>query len=212
MGDPLWADRTVYIIGGGPSLIGFDFATLNGGVKLAVNDSVYKTASDAVFSLDQHWIKMNLLTGKLDTYPGEIFCAVQQNYKFQKELNNLTYLRHKIGHGLSGNLGAIHGMNSGFGALNLAILKRAKRIVLLGFDLKIQMVGKEEKTHWHEGYGWYNKDVEVKNYRRWIQEFKDAAMQLCQGNVLVVNANPESSLVGFPKIELSTLSGWDKNE
>ena len=96
--------------------------------------------------------------------------------------------------GLSKQRHAIHGVNSGYGALNLAYLAGYKTIYLLGYD----MYQLDDLTHWHGGYEWFgkrNKDY----YPAWASEFVYAAAQLHKENIKVYNCNPASAITCFDK-------------
>jgi hypothetical protein len=94
--------------------------------------------------------------------------------------------------GFSTDSAAIHyGCNSGFQALNLAILFGAKRIVLVGFDM--------------QGGHFFGK----KPYRRagtpfglFLPQFERAAASMPTG-IEIVNATPGSVLKAFPPMDLA---------
>lgn len=87
------------------------------------------------------------------------------------------------------------GGNSGFQALNLAVHWGAKKIELHGFDMR--RVG--NKQHW---FGDHPKElVRDLNFERCIRAFEEAAPQLRELGVEVVNHTPGSAIRCFPCVE-----------
>ncbi|MGO1079949.1 hypothetical protein [Inquilinus sp. CA228] len=86
-----------------------------------------------------------------------------------------------------------HGGNSGFQALNLAIQFGARRIALIGFDMRL-----DRGLHWHGPHG---RDLHNPNeaaLMRWRRAFAAAAQDLAALGVTVVNCSPVSALTCFP--------------
>ena len=99
--------------------------------------------------------------------------------------------------GTFGELG--WGGNSGFGALNLAVQFGASRIVLVGFDMRI-----DRGVHWHglhAGGGLSNPNA--RNVERWRRCIDEAAPILAALGILVLNASPMSALAAYPKINFT---------
>ena len=94
--------------------------------------------------------------------------------------------------GFSTDPAVIHyGSNSGFQAVNLAILFGCRRIVLVGFDM--------HGTHF---FGRHPKGLRnTTNYANFIRAFDLAAKRLPAG-VEIVNATPGSALRCFPMVNL----------
>jgi hypothetical protein len=88
----------------------------------------------------------------------------------------------------------VNGANSGYAGLNVALLKRAREVYLLGFDMVPPPTAKASR-HWHNGYPWtsiYASGI----FERWARYFDEGARQLPAG-VRVLNANPASAVRGF---------------
>lgn len=88
-----------------------------------------------------------------------------------------------------------YGSNSGFQAINLAILFGATYIVLVGFN----MCKVNGKRHF---FG--NHPEPLRNavsYEDWLEIFTEAASNLPEG-IRIVNATPDSALDCFPKLSL----------
>ena len=196
-----WDDRTIWIVGGGPSLLGFDFNLLKNEFTIGVNRSCFAANTKACFSLDKSWIGGNIEKLNKD-YAGEIYLASPVNVieKLQPKCPRAKFINRIRHTGLSLRTDYITGTNSGFGALNLSVLKGAKKIILLGFDMKL---GKD-RTHWHEGYVRKEAKREL-CYLRWKHDFETASSQCRDLGIMVINGNPDSEIHGFDKQPLEKI-------
>jgi hypothetical protein len=89
--------------------------------------------------------------------------------------------------------------NSGAQALNLAAIWGAKRILLIGFDMKL-IAG---KRHWFGDHpGPLNKNSD---YRDWITKYQRIAIDLERMGIECFNCSMESALDCFPKRRLDEL-------
>jgi hypothetical protein len=90
-----------------------------------------------------------------------------------------------------------YGANSGYQAINLAYLFGAKKIILLGFDMKR---GEGNKSHWHGDHpGALNKDMPIKT---WIKNFWKLAEDLKAEEIEVMNSTRDTVLGCFNKVKL----------
>lgn len=87
-----------------------------------------------------------------------------------------------------------YGMNSGFQAVNLALLLGANPLVLIGFDMRVT-----DKRHFFGDHppGLRN----TSKYVNFINCFRQAAKRLPEA-VEILNATPNSALDCFPKVSL----------
>lgn len=149
---------------------------------------------DATFSLDLTFIDKYRHTLAVWATDHEVFLAVPEDYA-EAPIPGVVYLKRVQGKGVSWNPSEIvNGLNSGYGAINLAVLKRAREIYLLGYDLNTS-------THWHGGYPW-NNGSSLKYYDRWAVRFGEIARGLEGRGVDVWNCNPDSGIRCFPFKEL----------
>jgi hypothetical protein len=89
-----------------------------------------------------------------------------------------------------------YGNNSGFQAVNLAILFGAKRIVLVGFDMR-------HHEGVHHFFGNHPAPLHnPTNYGRFIASFSRASAKL-PDDVQILNATPGSALRCFPMVSLA---------
>lgn len=97
---------------------------------------------------------------------------------------------------LSENPNGLHtGTNSGYQAINIAVLAGAKRILLLGYDMRFP----GGKSHWHSGHP---IKVPEGHYTGYGKQFDTMKPQLARLEVDVVNCTQGSALKAFP---ISTL-------
>lgn len=89
------------------------------------------------------------------------------------------------------------GANSGYQAINLAYLFGAKKIILLGFDMKR---GPNGETHHHGNHpGVLNRSLPI---HTWLKKFPKLAFDLKTEGVEVINSTRDTSLECFNKINL----------
>lgn len=91
------------------------------------------------------------------------------------------------------------GGNGGFHAVNLALQFRVKKIILIGFDMRIDL-----GIHWHgpnNGIkGLY--DPTPGNVTRWRRVLDDAAPLISALGIPVINCSEVSTLNNYPKMSL----------
>lgn len=183
-----WKGRTVYLIGGGPSLKGFDFARLRRrGVVVAINDALLSVPwADASFTIDLVWLRNRIWP--LAAFLGERIAMVPDGWVPPPPLTLecfKTYLR----------TDEASGGNSGYAALAVALHRGAARVALLGYDMS-------GPGHWHKGYDWQSR-FGAADYPRWRQQFHLLAYAAQQRGVRVINCNPKSGIKYFPH------AAWD---
>lgn len=187
-----WASRTVFLLGGGPSLSGFDFLALQGrGVVVAINDALLAAPwANCAFTIDMVWLgQRRVAIVEFVARGGEMVAAVPDRYCDGQP--GVTYVERVPGVWLSENGAQIYtGDNSGFAALGMAIMRGAARIALLGYD----MTG---PGHFHGGYPWPCR-FGAANYSRWARSFQVLAVQARNRGIHVINCNPNSAVDCFP--------------
>jgi len=90
--------------------------------------------------------------------------------------------------------------NSGAAAINLAVHFGVKRIILLGFDMKLDS---GQNQHWHK---YYHTDVKMvdQTMKMHLKSFPAIAKDL-DGKVEIINCSPDSSIVDFPKLNFKDI-------
>ena len=189
--------NTAYVIGGGPSLAGFDFARLTGADKIGANKAAWLAATDIFVTVDRNFHNQN--QEAIGAFAGTAYVAVPDRIA---SLPNVTYWSHLPGAQFSMQPGALAGSNSGFAALNLAFLLGYTEIALLGFDF--QWDG--NKSHFHEGYTRQNKQTD-RFLGQWAHAFDLVQPILLAHDVRVTNfTGPRGSRVtAFPTLPLEEL-------
>lgn len=179
---PNWEGRTVVCIASGPSLTAEDVEKVRAaGHPVIVTNTTFRLApwADIVFGMDMKWwkehheeVKATCTGRRLSTSLATRAFGVEALYQvpwFQRSLN------------------------SGEGAIRLAMAGKAKRIVLLGFDC--QRTG--GKAHWHGDHGkGLGNCLSMPN---WPKIFKSAAREADRLGVPVVNCSRETALQCFPR-------------
>lgn len=117
-------NKVVTIVGGGPSLKGFDFSRVSGYV-IAVNNSAFFVKSDMLVALDMNWQMVHSLF--LESYEGIL--VSDRKAAFPAKIIQYTAMA-------AGSLDwTMKKVNlSGFVALSVALHLGAAKVVLLGFD------------------------------------------------------------------------------
>lgn len=184
----------VFIIGGGNSLKDFDFARLKNKNVIAIN-SAYKFIDDAIlFWTDGSWVAANDLTLQNHSSKYRMMAITNADIAIKKNLTgtaNSIYLKRSGDFGYDPNPDNVMGNNSGTMAINFAINMGAKRIILLGFDLK-QI---NRKSHFHNDYDSIVMESVYDNL--FIPSFKKLFEESKMVNTKIINCSPDSALNCF---------------
>lgn len=89
------------------------------------------------------------------------------------------------------------GGNSGFNALNLAAQFGCVKIILVGYDMRI-----DKGLHWHGKHVNALNNPTEKNVYRWRDAVNNAAPLLKSHGIEVLNTSPISTLTNYPKTTL----------
>lgn len=202
-GSPDWTDKPVAIIGGGPSLSGFDFERLRGRFHvLTVSASCFTVPwADAGFCLDhtgiRNWWQRFVAEVRFPLYLATTEPVIRG--VDTPPSPHMIFLRRQSVNFLSENpLVVSGGGTSGFGAVNLAVLKGTKAILLLGFDYGTTT------NQWHHNQAEYGfaYDQKARQWAGWALNFQGMKPLLQKRGVEVINASPASLINCFPRIPL----------
>lgn len=86
--------------------------------------------------------------------------------------------------------------NSGFHCLNLAVQMWPAKILLIGFDMRI-----DHGLHWHGPHRNLNNPSD-RNVQRWRRCMDAAAVQIAALGIRVVNCSEISALTAYEKMDL----------
>lgn len=201
----IWVGETVFIIGGGPSLIGFDFTPIKNRKIIGINNS-YRFGSwvDVCWFGDLKWF--NWHKKELKTFSGTI--AHCNSKSFIKRLKwMIPYERgNPLGIDTRENMVSWNRC-SGLSAINLAYHMGASTAVLLGFDMKHN--GKQR--NWHKdhkeecslSHSDPMKDCADRRYRHYLSSCKHIKKDADRLKFRIINANPDSAIQEFEKMTLN---------
>ena len=182
----IWADQTVFIVGGGPSLKSFDFTRLRDRHVLAINAAFVDlapiaTAADIVFFRDHEWFARN--RAALAGWAGLIVtvsAAAKADWPERVEL-------------VEANTAAMpRARTSGHQAVSLALMLAATRIVLLGFDWNL------EGGNYHDRH-----DRPGLKYRGGLLDsWRGYRERAAAAGAVIINATRRSAIREFPMVDL----------
>jgi len=197
----MWPEKTVVIIGGGPSLKDFNRDRLRilkaeKGLRIIGVNDAYEWGSwvDMCFYGDNGWLVTHVRKGDILDYPG----LVITNTEYAVIPNWVLRLK-RIPLGLTDKKWmCAWNHNSGISAINLACLLGARRIVLIGFDMKIA----DGKAQWHEDHRGFPPNPN--SYPKFMKGAEALAARLPKlfPGVEVINATPGSAMNTFPIMSL----------
>jgi hypothetical protein len=88
--------------------------------------------------------------------------------------------------------------NSGSAAISLAYNTGCKRIILLGFDMSLNV---QERGHWHNLYD--NKTNMP--FAKHLTGFEQIAIDAKRLGIEIINASPNSKITQFPKMNVADI-------
>ncbi len=88
-----------------------------------------------------------------------------------------------------------HGKNGGYQSINVAVRLGARRIILLGYDLKRSA---DDRLHFYPCKG----RVGINDFKEWARYFETLPAALKSAGVEVVNATRDTALNVFPRVSL----------
>lgn len=203
-----WRGESCIVAASGPSLTADVAETCrrSGWRVVVVNDAwrMIPTA-DALYAADSKWWTSHDgargFAGERWTTHESLSGGHVNDKTLIADLYGLRCVRGDDGEGFSRNPAVLHyGSNSGFQAINLALLKGCTRVALVGFDMR-HVNG---QAHY---FGEHRAPLRTcTDYRQFLPAFERAAKLLPEG-VEIVNATPASALRCFPMMTLDDALG-----
>ncbi len=178
--------ETLVCIGSGPSLTRTDVEYCRGRARvLAIKETIrYAPWADVFYACDRRFFEHH--EDELVTFAGLKFTLDHMGQQWA------TTLRQGESTGLSVDPTTLAtGWNSGYQAINLAVLLGAAKIVLLGYDM-------QERNGVRRFFGehqWGNRGL---NFALFLSAFPTLVQPLKQAGVTVINATIGSALATFP--------------
>lgn len=197
------------VIAGGPSLTDADLVatTARGCEVIAVNDAYRRCRPDVIYAADGAWwdayARAHVWPCDSRPYPGatEVGAECWTATPLAAERYGLRLAEIQNGEGLSVEPGRlVHGGHSGHQAVNLAVQRGARRIILLGFDM---MAAEDGRRHWFGDHpGAMHKESP---YPRWAAAFDTMARALDRMGVEVINCSRRTAITAFPRSRIEAL-------
>jgi hypothetical protein len=163
---------------------------------------------DVCFFGDCHWYLVHRRA--LASWPGlKVTCCQRFYNRKEKDMEGVKLLTRdkQKRHGISKNKSSVAwNGNSGAAAISLAVHFGVKRIILLGFDMKLD---ENQVSHWHGAHGKVvvNKKRKVPPFDRHLKGFPEIATDAILRGVEILNASPISKIMDFEKVTVNELLG-----
>ena len=196
----IWKNIEVFIIGGGASLRGFDWARLkkeptigcNNAFRLGPEVCDICIFGDKKFIFTSRSIPRKGYYDELEKFPNPIVST--DKFLWKQKIPWVTVLERKAEGFAINKLG--WNMNTGSVAINLALVMGAQIVYLLGFDMHLDAEG---RPNWHD---FVIDTPKAEVYHRMIRGFEKAAPILKEiyPTRSVINVTNNSDLNVFPKI------------
>ena len=223
----MWEEGTVWIIGGGPSVT-TQFEIPDSVVRKVINGTASVSTYSPYMSYlhDKHVIGVNvayLIGDWIDlVFFGDSGFFLQNQKELAKfpglkvsshpkvrDTSWVKFLPRDSEHpkGISSNPKKVSwNSNSGAAAISIAAHAGANRIILLGFDMKLNAA---EDKHWHTLYGHPDKKDERRKrkmpFRRHLLGFPEIAKDAKRMGIEIINACPDSAIECFRKATVKEL-------
>ena len=194
----LWPGSTMVCIAGGPSLTAADVAAVQGRAPCIVVNDGYRLApwADVLYFCDSRWWEWHRARPEYKAFAG-IKVTMAENVA--KAEPGVHWVKNGGGSGLAKKRDELAtGSNGGYQAIGLAVHLGAKRIVLLGYDMRLGVKGEQ---HWfgkHPGF-----ELTAKNVEALASRFPEIVAPLKDRGIEVLNATPGSALDCFPRRRLA---------
>lgn len=199
--DMPFAGENVCVIGGGPSLIGFDIAPTQNFPCIVVNNS-FRLApwARALHFSDRSWWVWNR-EDVLANWPEDRIITTANPEREEIDHPRIKRFLKDRALTFSNDRRRLYGVDSGTQAVNLAYILGAKKIVLLGLDMKF---GHQGRSHWHDPHP--RASVEARYTAKFRPKLASLACALARYGVKVVRAT-DPGPVEIPYVTLETALG-----
>lgn len=164
--------------------------------RAVVVNTTYQLAlwADVLYASDRQWWEMHAVDVEA-RFEGERWTHSNPFHGKPWERANKIFVQR--GHGLSKTRGiVISGGNSGYSSIGLAHEFGAKKIFLLGFDMKL---GARGEVHWHGAHPLGLRQAPM--FHGWLLRFPQLAADLRAAGVEVINCSRETALDCFARVD-----------
>ncbi len=194
---PDWHDEQCIIVASGPSALGVPLELARGKAKfIAINDAWQLAPwADMLYACDARWWRA--YEGLTD-FPG--VKVTQDQQLTEAERWGIEWVRaDRRSDVIMTKPGVIGwGGNSGFQAINLAVQFGVNKIILVGFDMRL-----DRGIHWNGPHQSRHKplnDPTPENVQRWRRAVDGASLTLAELGIAVINCSQESALMNYAKM------------
>ncbi len=226
----LWLDGECWIIGGGPSMprqFGVPeetiravtlkqqkadaysqyLAPLHSRHTIGINNA-YMIGDwiDALFFGDCAWYVMHRIP--LANWPKlKVTCCTRFANKQEANCDGIKYLAKDKArsYGISQDPSTVAwNFNSGAAAISLAAHLGVRRIILLGFDMKLD---DKHVSHWFGTHADIRRGGKVPTppFARHLKGFPNIAEDATKRGIEILNASPDSAITVFPKVQVKDI-------
>ncbi len=192
----IWPGATVFVIGAGLSVRQSDLDLLEGQKVIAVNKMFERLpAAPVIYFTDPRvW---NWYKDEMAQHPARIFTMADKKRLRTRRLDYIGRQRRGM-EGLSLDPRKLcHGNNSGYAAINLAVLLGAAVIVLYGFDMGVPQ--DDGLVHCHAEHP---VPTQPHVFERMLPNFDSLIAPLEEAGVKIINATRGGVLESFPRQSL----------
>jgi len=197
----LWPHSTVFILGGGPSINQVDLNLIHNKNVIGVNNSyghpigkgkyIPRDWVDICYFGDGRWWKWH--KDNLKKFQG-IICSSDGNMQVVDTVRWVKRGDHSIGIETKNGYIAWNRC-SGLSAINLAYHLGAKRVILLGFDMKAV----DGKNNWHDDHPVHRSR---NNYLKYLSIIPDIKRDADKLGLEILNATKDSAIIDFEKVNI----------
>ncbi len=202
-----------FIIGGGPSLRGFDYALLKDKFTIGINKGFKFFTPTILLCMDVPFYEY--MTRPVRKRGGDesllkewnacssikLFMEQRKPYPFTENIQLVKRCYEKCLSIDLVNRGIYFGNNTGFSSIMLCAALGFKKIYMLGIDMKIDGY----KTHCHEGYINDGPFTLISKLEKYIIEFEQFASLYEEAGIEVINLGPDSALANYRKMDYKTI-------
>lgn len=187
----LFPGDTFCLLGAGPSLTRQDCESVRGKARVIAINKSYQLApwADVLYAADTRWWKWHKGAPE--------FAGLK--YSLSREAGRWPGVQVLTRAGETGLClnpsGLAMGRNGGYQAINLAVHLGAKRILLLGYDMKL---GPKGQQHWHPAYPHETKSP----YRLFARNIESLKKPLEDLGIACINCTRDTNLGAFPRMPL----------
>lgn len=189
---PKWDGGVCVIVASGPSAKGADLSIARGLARVIVVNDSWRLApwADVLYACDCKWWQAHY--DELD-FPG-LKVTMSANCPFPLNVVDVAM----GGRIITDEPRIGSGSNSGFQAANLAVQFGAKKLVWVGFDMRVDL-----GVHWHGMHGKKLNNPTEARVSRWRKYLDDAAGDFARLGVEVINTSTVSALKNYPKMSFA---------